>query len=246
MNKIIEELLNHSKKYFIDSIIQNIEIQCQINAQQGEVKGNIRINFKSVKPYVEFIKVIDGKKVPPALRITFKIDIDGTFEGLKIHSSPTISVGQGVKRKEISLDKFSFDLTISIIKLPAFNLVAPIFLNHKELFKVENLHFYLVSPQFQTKEVTQDPSTLNNKGVDLYNLGKYEEAIEWYNKAITIDPNFLKALINKGLALQNLGKYQEAIDCYDKVLVLDPKFKLAKDNKKRALRGFFASLKGKT
>ncbi len=143
VNRIIEELLNYSKEHFINSINENIELQCEINAQQREVKGDIYINFKSVKPYVEFIKVIDGKEVPPALRITFKIDLDGTFEGLKIHSSSTISVGQGVKRRDICLDKFSFNLTISIIKLPAFNLVVPIVLYHKEQFKVENLHFYL-------------------------------------------------------------------------------------------------------
>ena len=143
INKIIEELLNHTKRYFIDTVTKNLKIQCQINRQRQEVKGNLRINFKSVNPYVEFMKLIDGKEVPPALRFTFKIDIDGNFKGLKIHSSPIISIGPGVRRKEINLDKFSFDLTISIIRLPTLNLFMPIYLYHKEQFKVENLHFYL-------------------------------------------------------------------------------------------------------
>ncbi|HEU4822601.1 MAG TPA: hypothetical protein VFS97_04185 [Nitrososphaeraceae archaeon] len=34
-------------------------------------------------------------------------------------------------------------LTIRIILPPAFNLVVPIVLYHKEQFKVENLHFYV-------------------------------------------------------------------------------------------------------
>ena len=63
---------------------------------------------------------------------------------------------------------------------------------------------------------------LDNKGLALYNLGKYEEAIEWYDKVLKIDPNDVNALNNKGLALNNLGKYQEAIEWYDKALEIDP------------------------
>ena len=55
---------------------------------------------------------------------------------------------------------------------------------------------------------------MNNKGLALNNLGKYEEAIEWYDKALKIDPNDVNALNNKGKALYNLGKYQEAIEWY--------------------------------
>jgi hypothetical protein len=146
INNIIEELLKRTRGHFIYSITEKIKIQCQINLQQPEVKGNIQVNFESIKPYIEFIKVVDGVKVPPRLRFTFKIDIDGVFEGFKVHSSPFVAsvVGMGERKKrEISLDKFSFDLTISIIKLPAFNLVVPIVLYHNEQFKVENLSFYI-------------------------------------------------------------------------------------------------------
>ena len=53
-------------------------------------------------------------------------------------------------------------------------------------------------------------------------LGKYQEAIEWYDKALKIDPNNVFALNNKGLALSNLGKYEEAIEWFDKALKIDP------------------------
>ena len=33
------------------------------------------------------------------------------------------------------------------------------------------------------------------------NLGKYQEAIEWYDKALKIDPNYVISLNNKGYAL---------------------------------------------
>ena len=72
------------------------------------------------------------------------------------------------------------------------------------------------------------------KAATLHNLGKYQEAIEWYDKALKIDRNNL-ALNNKGLALNNLGKYQEAIEWYDKVLEIDPNNVYALNNKGLAL-----------
>ena len=44
-----------------------------------------------------------------------------------------------------------------------------------------------------------------NKGVTLVNLGRYEDAIESYDKAIMIKPDFHLARYNKGVALANLG-----------------------------------------
>ena len=43
----------------------------------------------------------------------------------------------------------------------------------------------------------------NNKGLALDNLGRYEEAIKYYDKAIELDPNNADAWYNKGLLLVN-------------------------------------------
>ena len=61
-----------------------------------------------------------------------------------------------------------------------------------------------------------------NKGGALYSLGKYDEAIECYDKAIQIDPDSPVVWNNKGLALNSLGKYDEAIASYDKAIQIDP------------------------
>jgi len=47
----------------------------------------------------------------------------------------------------------------------------------------------------------------NNKGITLQNLGKNEEAIRCYDKALEIDPKDVDAWYNKGLSLNNLGKH---------------------------------------
>jgi tetratricopeptide (TPR) repeat protein len=65
--------------------------------------------------------------------------------------------------------------------------------------------------------------TWNNKGLALYNLGKHEEAIKWYDKALEIEPNDDKAWYNKGLALDKLTKYEDARKCFDKAQQLREK-----------------------
>jgi tetratricopeptide (TPR) repeat protein len=57
----------------------------------------------------------------------------------------------------------------------------------------------------------------------------YSEAIECYNQAIKIDPNYCHAINNKGIILDDLGKYSEAIECYNKAIQINPNFTLAKD-----------------
>ena len=56
----------------------------------------------------------------------------------------------------------------------------------------------------------------------MYNLNKYEEAIECYDKAIQINPNYSNAFNIKGHALYNLNKYEETIECYDKAIQINP------------------------
>jgi len=52
----------------------------------------------------------------------------------------------------------------------------------------------------------------------LTNQGKYEEAIEIYDKLLEKNPELFTAWEGKGQALQGQGKYEEALLCYDKGL----------------------------
>jgi tetratricopeptide (TPR) repeat protein len=47
---------------------------------------------------------------------------------------------------------------------------------------------------------------LNGKGNALYGLGKYQDAITYYDRALAIDPNFVTASSNKQLALDMLER----------------------------------------
>jgi tetratricopeptide (TPR) repeat protein len=50
-------------------------------------------------------------------------------------------------------------------------------------------------------------------------LGRYQEAIEFYDKALAIDDEYIVLISNKGLAL--LGNYEEAQQWFNKALSID-------------------------
>jgi tetratricopeptide (TPR) repeat protein len=53
------------------------------------------------------------------------------------------------------------------------------------------------------------------QGNEYYYKKEFQKAIEWYDKALEIDPNNVNVLYNKGVALGELDKYQETIERYD-------------------------------
>jgi tetratricopeptide (TPR) repeat protein len=74
------------------------------------------------------------------------------------------------------------------------------------------------------KELKRDKEAIEFalKGLELYELGGHEEAIEYCNKAIKINPIIENAWIFKGYALDGLGRHEEAIECYDNAIKINP------------------------
>ena len=64
-----------------------------------------------------------------------------------------------------------------------------------------------------------------NKGHDLKNMKRYEEAIAAYDRVIQLDPKAAHAWCFKGDVLANLKRYEEAIASYDHGIQLDPENK---------------------
>ncbi|MDB9512012.1 tetratricopeptide repeat protein, partial [Kamptonema animale CS-326] len=67
------------------------------------------------------------------------------------------------------------------------------------------------------------------------NLGRFEEAIASYGKAIEFKPDYHGAWNNRGLALGNLGRFEEAIASWDKAIEFKPDFHEAWYNRGVAL-----------
>ena len=54
-----------------------------------------------------------------------------------------------------------------------------------------------------------------NEGVALINSGRRAEALERFDLALALSPDFEEAWFNKGNVLHGIGRYEEAIPCYD-------------------------------
>jgi superkiller protein 3 len=64
----------------------------------------------------------------------------------------------------------------------------------------------------------------NNLGALLAHQGKLTEAIEQYEQALQLKPDFTEAYNNLGNALADQGKVPEAIQCYKRALELNPSY----------------------
>ena len=71
---------------------------------------------------------------------------------------------------------------------------------------------------------------LFNKGyVNYVYLMDNEAALEYFNRALTINPTYIDAKYNKGRVLEQMGDYSQAIEIYKDVLKTQPDYKLAID-----------------
>ena len=71
-----------------------------------------------------------------------------------------------------------------------------------------------------------------------YELKRYEEALDSYDRALAIRPDFAHALGNRGNVLFELKRYEEALDSYDRALAIQPDFAQAHHGRGNVLRTF--------
>jgi tetratricopeptide (TPR) repeat protein len=67
-----------------------------------------------------------------------------------------------------------------------------------------------------------DIKSLVEQGNTAYVEGRSEEAIQYFDQALAIEPDIVIALVNKGLALEDLDRTEEAIQYYDRAIAIDP------------------------
>ena len=68
-----------------------------------------------------------------------------------------------------------------------------------------------------------DSAQLNfNIGAAYLSLARYEDAKNYFDQALSIDPQMLVAHVNKGLAEHSLMNLDAALNCFDAALCIDP------------------------
>src|SRR5947209_11524038 len=76
---------------------------------------------------------------------------------------------------------------------------------------------------------------LYNIGLSHAKRGNPRDAIFYFDKVLSVEPEHVNAQAHKGNALGKLGKYNDAVMCYDKVLKINPNHQIALINKGLAL-----------
>lgn len=91
-----------------------------------------------------------------------------------------------------------------------------------------------------------DPVSLYNKAVVLKKNGQLKAALESYELAISLKPDFVEAYYNMGNILRELGEFENAIICFDICIKLKPDFSFAyfnRGNIYKSLQRLYLALK---
>ncbi len=64
----------------------------------------------------------------------------------------------------------------------------------------------------------------NNRGNTYYVLGNYKQAIEDYDRAIEIKPDYTDAYNNRGIAYTYLSNYRQAIEDFNRAIEINPSY----------------------
>jgi tetratricopeptide (TPR) repeat protein len=61
----------------------------------------------------------------------------------------------------------------------------------------------------------------NNRGADLFSLGRYQEALDSFDRALALKPDKAMYWFNRGNALLQLDQLRNALASYNTVLLID-------------------------
>lgn len=76
----------------------------------------------------------------------------------------------------------------------------------------------------------QSATFWSNRGGSLCSLGRFEEAIACFDKALEIEPGYGHAWSNKGVVLYSLGRNRESLQCFERALKIDSRDAMAWSN----------------
>jgi tetratricopeptide (TPR) repeat protein len=88
--------------------------------------------------------------------------------------------------------------------------------------RAKSEYYYDLGKKRLAEKGGEDFRAMYDLGVQASGIGRYQEAIEYLNKVISIRPDFSKAYESLGNAYFNLGQYENALSSYMKSLKLNP------------------------
>jgi len=145
--------------------------------------------------------------------------------------TPVTEVSRSFPPSEVYMGKSGKKITSLLWIIPVAGIACIIL-----IALAAGLYWFFIRPGMVVRDYL-------NKGNDAFSEGRYEEAIEYYDKVLTIQPSHSEALSKKAGAEKKIweendevsieelvkrgddfykeGNYEEAIECYNEVLEID-------------------------
>ena len=185
-----------------ESAIKYIEKAIKINPNRADFWLNIAQAYGGLSDYKKAIKCYDKSiKVEPN-RMNWNQKGDIYYDNLKDYKN-------AIKCYDAALN------------------MPPMLVKNSEIWQKKAEAFKKLNKEKKSEECSkksQEYSAIESlqQGVILYNLEKFEEAIDFFDKTIKSSPKNEEAWGNKGLSLLKLGKFEQSIFCFDKILEINP------------------------
>ena len=147
---------------------------------------------------------------------------------LVINNSTTKERATLKKIQDLSTDPNAIEK--GIITREEFDALQRAIIEIKNLLE-RNQAYSIKAGNVQVSRTELSLKEITLKGNEYLDSRHLSVALDYYDQAIKIDPNYAYAWNNKGIALRNIGKYDEAIECYDTAIKIDPNYADAWNNK---------------
>ena len=203
-----------------------IELELKSSSFEAESNANEDIPIEA--------NILDEFKLDKALKLAKNKVKDGlTNEAKKIYQDILKKFPKNKKASDgiKTLASKTLATNTGIQEPPKEQLTSLLILyNQQKLQQVFN------EAQILTKRYTKSSTLLNLMGASAAQLGKLDEAVLAFQKALSIKPNDAQAYYNMGNALKDQEKLEEAIDAYRKALSIKPDYADAYNNMGNALK----------
>lgn len=90
-----------------------------------------------------------------------------------------------------------------------------------------SLIFCILIITFSSLGISQTTSELVESGQRDVQKGEFQSAIDQFNKAVEMDPEFLDAYVKRAFAYSMLKEYEKAVTDYTRLIELNPNFAVA-------------------
>jgi tetratricopeptide (TPR) repeat protein len=128
-----------------------------------------------------------------------------------------------LKKYDDALACFDMTLKIDVEFVPAWMQEGAI-LTYLEKYSDANECFdKVIKLGSAENDYLENDYLLYNKGFCLFNLQRYNEALDCYNRATELNSKNEYNWLFKGECLRSLHQFQEALDCYEQAIKLNPK-----------------------